>query len=153
MSDINNLVITGRLTKDAVRKTFGTGGSAFAEFDVANNVGFGDYAKVGYFKCMLVGEKRAEGLLPYLTKGQLVGLAGELEPNNWTDKEGHTRYDWKFKINNIVLLGSKKESASNKGTGQGKLFDDSLDKQLKADAQKRYQNHGKSNFNDEDIPY
>jgi len=142
MSDINSLTITGRLTKDALRKTFPGSGSAFLEFDIANNTGFGDYAKVNYFKCMLLGDKRADSLLQYLNKGQLVGITGELESNNWTGQDGKMRYDWKLKVSQLSLLGGSK--GQNGGTGQSSLgFDDDLDKQLKEDANKRYMDHGK----------
>jgi len=123
MSDLNNFCITGRLTADAQRKTFGVGGKAFLEFSVANNTGYGEYAKAQFFRCMLLGDKRADSLLQYLTKGKQVALSGELESNDYTSKDGQKVKDWKFKVNNLVLLSS----GSQKGQSNGGLFSDSLE--------------------------
>jgi len=150
MSDLNSLSVTGRLTADAERRTFPSSGSVYATFSVANNTGFGSYAKVNFFNCKLLG-KPAESLLPYLKKGQLVGIVGTLETNDYTNKAGESVKGWQLTVQSISLLGSKKDS------NQSELgYDDDLDAKLKAVAQKRYGAYGKGASPaeiQEDIPF
>jgi len=109
--DQNSFNITGRLVKDAVRRLFPKSGKAFLDFSVANNTGTGDYASTQYFNCILVGDKRSEALVPYLNKGTHVALTGSLETNNWTGGDGSQHYDFKYKIDNVVLLGKSNKKA------------------------------------------
>jgi len=113
MSDLNSISITGRVTKDAERKEFKTG-TPYLIFDVANNTGFGEYAKTQFFRCMLVG-KRADSMAQYLIKGKQVGVDGALESNNYTNYEGKEIKGWQLAVKNVVLLG---------GGTQQDLFDD-----------------------------
>jgi len=133
MSDQNCFNCTGRLTKDVVKKTFPKSGKSFLEFDLANNTGYGEYASVQYFKCVLFGDKRADGLEPYLTKGKLVAVTGELETNVWTGKDGQRHNDWKLTVKNISLLGGGTYS-------QPEFFDED---ELRANAQRRYESYSK----------
>jgi single-strand DNA-binding protein len=134
MSDLNSISITARLTKDAVRKEFRTG-TTFAAFDVANNTGFGEYAKVNYFKCILMG-KRAESLTQYLRKGTKVAIVGTLEVNDWTNKDGVKVKDWQLKVQDIALLGSSDKTPD--------MFDDGGEGDtLKRQAEDRYRQSSK----------
>lgn len=118
-SDLNVMSLTGRLTKDAQLKTFPSSGKKFLEFDVANNTGTGDYAKVNYFKCIMLGDTRAEKLVQYLLKGQAVAVSGEHEQNDWVDKEGMKHRDWKLKVASFAFCGAgKKREGTNQGNGQ-----------------------------------
>ena len=109
MSDLNNISLTGRLTKDGERRQFPSTGTVFAQFSIANNTGFGDYAKVNYFDCKMIG-KGAEALLPYLKKGQLVGVAGTLETNDWTKHDGTPVKGWVLTTTSVNLLGGNKNN-------------------------------------------
>ena len=140
MSDLNVMVVAGRLTKDAVLKTFPQSGKKFLEFNVANNTGYGQYAKVQYFNCMLVGDQRADKLCLYLGKGQQVILEGKLESNNYTNKEGVLVKDWKFLVNELQLVGGTKQNKG--GQVEFEIVDEDLDTKLKREAQERYMNAG-----------
>jgi single stranded DNA-binding protein len=105
MADINNVTFTGRLTKDAIKKQLPTG-TELVVFDFANNTGFGKFAKTAYFTVQLWG-KQGTGVLPYLTKGQQIGIAGTLEVQEWTDDYGKTHRKNIVNSNFLSLLGSK----------------------------------------------
>lgn len=49
--------------------------------------------------------KRGESVLPYLKKGQLVGVSGEFSAREWTDKEGQKRISNECRVNDLQLLG------------------------------------------------
>ena len=138
MSDLNVMTITGRLVKDAVKKSFPQSGISYAIFDVANNTGFGDYAKANYFKCQLIG-RRADSLTQYLTKGQLVSISGELNKNDWTNKEGNLVKDWQLTVDKINLISTGKRPSSD-GEFDFDGQDDALTARLKAEANARAAN-------------
>lgn len=104
--DLNTFAATGRLTKDAETKE--VSGKTLVTCDVAVNSGFGSNAKCLYVKLNL-WEKAGTGVFPYLKKGQLIGMTGRLDRNDWITKDGQNRTD--IIINGSCnLLGSKKES-------------------------------------------
>lgn len=49
--------------------------------------------------------KRGESVLPYLNKGQLVGVSGEMAAREWQDKEGQKRTSIEVRVNDLTLLG------------------------------------------------
>ena len=162
MSDLNNVSLTGRLTKDAERKVFPNSGTVYAQFDIANNTGFGQYSKTSYFKCKMIG-KGAEAVLPYLKKGQLIGVTGTLESNDWTNQSGQNVKDWLLTTTSVQLLGGKRDSEqpdlgfAKRGYEDGVTY--TLDQKLKAQADARAKDpYGKnktpvdSNYPD-DIPF
>ena len=116
MSDLNNCSIVGRLTKDAELKHVGANNTALVSFTVANNTGFGQYARTNFFNVNVWG-KAGENLLQYLTKGKQVGVTGTMENNKWTDNQGLQHDSWTIKsTGDIMLLASPK--------GQGNSYDE-----------------------------
>jgi single-strand DNA-binding protein len=73
---INTCAVGGRLTKDAELK-YRESGEAFLTFSIANEVGWGEKKKVSFFDCARF-QKGAEGLAPYLKKGMLVHVQGQI---------------------------------------------------------------------------
>jgi single-strand DNA-binding protein len=111
MSDLNSCSFTGRLTKDAVVKTVGSNSTQLAEFDIANNTGFGEYTKTNYITCTFWG-KRAVSVAPYLKKGTQAAVTGEVSTQTWTGKDGQEHTKLCLKTAEVALLGGgKKEGA------------------------------------------
>ena len=73
MNDLNNVVLTGRVTRDVELK-YTTNGSAVANFSIAVNEG-----------------KSAETLTRFLTKGKRITVQGRLRQQTWQDQEGRSR--------------------------------------------------------------
>jgi single-strand DNA-binding protein len=104
MTDINKVVLTGRLTRDADLKYLSTG-TAVAEFSVANNQYAGRERNdtVHFFNCTMFG-RGAEALSQYLLKGLQVTIDGVLQQQRWEDKKtGQPRTAVKIKVDSIVL--------------------------------------------------
>ena len=110
MADMNSITITGRLTRDAVVKTVGNN-KTLLTFDVANNIGFGDYAKTNFYTVNMWGEKGLK-LVQYLTKGVHVGVIGEESLNTWTGKDGTEHMDRVITTMNVTFLGGGRKSDS-----------------------------------------
>ena len=113
---MNLLVATGNLGKDAEQR-FTQGGDSIVTFSLPVKSGYGDKAKTAWVRCSLFG-KRGESVLPYLVKGQLVGVSGEFSMNEWTNKEGQKVFTPEIRVNELDLLGKK--SADSASTSQQK---------------------------------
>jgi len=105
MADINSAVFSGRLVRDAEKKTLPTG-TDLVTFDLANNTGYGDYQKVLFMTINLWG-KSGLNILQYLNKGKLVGVQGQLELQKWTSKQdGSEHQKLVLNCNNVILFPS-----------------------------------------------
>ena len=102
---INVFTFTGNLGRDAEQR-YTAGGDSAVSFSVAVKSGFGDKAVTSWIKCNLWG-KRGESVMPYLKKGQLVGVSGEFSAREWQDKEGQTKISNEVRVNDVQLLGGR----------------------------------------------
>lgn len=76
-------------------------------FSVAVKSGYGDKEATTWPKCTLFG-KRSEGVFPYLKKGQLVGVSGELTLREYDKKDGSGKgSSLEVRVNDLTLLGKK----------------------------------------------
>ena len=108
MSDINSVVLCGRVTRDAEVK-YTSGGMAVSEISVAVNryAGKDKGEEVSFFEVNLWG-KTAEALVQYLTKGRQIVVQGELRQERW-EKDGQKQSKVRINANNIQLVGGKEE--------------------------------------------
>ena len=108
MNDINKVVISGRLTRDAELK-YTQGGFAHLFFSIASNYSIkqGDswVEKANFFDCDLWG-KRAEALHQYMTKGQQVFVSGELRHQTW-ESDGQKKSRVSINVEDVILASSK----------------------------------------------
>lgn len=104
---MNVFTFSGNLGKDAEQRFTG-GGDSIVSFSVPVKSGFGDKQVTSWIKCSLFG-KRGESVLPYLKKGQLVGVSGEFAARPWKNKEGQDQVSNEVRVNDLTLLGSKQQ--------------------------------------------
>lgn len=102
---MNNWNFTGNLGRDAEQK-YATSGDSIVSFSVAVKSGYGDKAATTWAKCTMWG-KRGESVLPYLTKGQLVGVSGEVELREYVKKDSTNGASLEVRVNDLTLLGKK----------------------------------------------
>ena len=106
-SDLNNIMLIGRLTKDPESKYLPSG-SAVVEFSIANNyyVSSKNSNEVNYFDVVAFG-KMAETVAKYLTKGKQVAISGTLRQDRWQDKDTNTpRSRIRIIMQSMQMLGS-----------------------------------------------
>lgn len=105
MSDINSVVLCGRVTKDAELK-YTSGGTAVSEISIAVNryAGKDKGEEVSFFEVNLWG-KTAEALVQYLTKGRQIVVQGELRQERW-EKDGQKQSKVTVNAQFIQLLSS-----------------------------------------------
>lgn len=97
MSDINKVILQGRLTRSAELKHLNNAErTALCEFSIAVNKSRKDNAgnwqsEASYFDCQLWG-RYGEAMSQYLVKGERVTLTGRLQQDRWEkDGEKHSR--------------------------------------------------------------
>ena len=112
MTDINHVLVIGRLTKDfgADPRTFfyTTGGTACAKVSIAVNRSVkqsdGQWTdEVSFFDVTIWG-KTAENLKPYLVKGKQIAVDGYLKQERW-QKDGQNFSKVNVVANSVQLLG------------------------------------------------
>jgi len=111
MTDINHVVLVGRLTRDAELKYTNTG-VAVCKFSLAVNrrrKKDDQWIEEASFFNVVVGGKIGEVLHQYLVKGKQIGIQGELRQNRW-EQDGQPRSKVEIIVANIQLLGSKAET-------------------------------------------
>lgn len=101
---------TGNLGNDAEHR-YTQSGDAVVSFSVGVKSGFGDKATTTWAKCAMFG-KRGESVAPYLKKGALVGISGEVNNREYQDKEGQKRYSLDVRVSDLTLLGGKQSGDS-----------------------------------------
>lgn len=109
MSDVNNLVITGNLARDAEQR-YTSQGKAVLSFAVANNTGFGDNQKTNWFQCAIFGKRAEGGLVQYLTKGQQVTISGEVSLNEYKNQSGENKASLNVFVKDLKLQGGKQDN-------------------------------------------
>lgn len=107
---INNVVLTGRLTKDVqLRKT--ASGKSVASLTVAVDRGrrAEGQPSADYVPC-IAWEKTAELLAQYCHKGSLIGVEGKVQTRNYQDPNTQKKvYVTEVVINNLTFLESKNQ--------------------------------------------
>ena len=120
MADMNNVVLVGRLTRDAELKYSNTG-VAITNLSIAVNSRtkredtWQDEAH--FFDAVLLG-RRAEALAQYLVKGKQIAIQGELRQNRW-EQEGQRRSRVEIFVRDIQLLGGGSGGGAGGGRSQG----------------------------------
>ena len=93
MSDLNEVVISGRLTRDSELR-YTPSGTAVTDVVIASNRIWskdGEKQEETTFVDVTVWGKQAESLHTYLVKGRHLMIVGRLKLNKWETEEGDKR--------------------------------------------------------------
>jgi single-strand DNA-binding protein len=119
--DINQVILVGRITRDAELK-YTASGTALCNFAIAVNrrVKKGDqWSDEASFFDLTLWDKQAENLNKYLLKGTQVAVQGELRQDRW-EKDGQKMSKVQVFVSNLQLLGSARGgSGESRGTESG----------------------------------
>jgi single-strand DNA-binding protein len=117
MTDLNHVILIGRLTRDAELR-YTASGQAVCKFSIAVNRRRknGDQweDEANFFDIVLWG-RQGESLNQYLVKGKMIGVEGELRQDRW-QQDGQNRSKVEIVANNLQLLGG---SGGPGGSGGG----------------------------------
>lgn len=109
---MNIVNLAGRLTKDIELQEYGKGKDKgyFTRFTLAvrDGVDKDGEPRTQFISCIIWG-KGAELLNKWTGKGDLIGVSGKLEENNYEDSEGVKHYTLQVNARDIEFLNTKKE--------------------------------------------
>lgn len=123
MTDLNKVIVIGRITKDLDESNFGftSAGKARANVSIAVNrsrkVEDRWTDEVSYFDVTIWG-KVAENLRPYLTKGRQIAVDGYLKQDRW-EKDGKKNSRVVIVAESVQMVGGKAESGTSPSESTG----------------------------------
>lgn len=107
---INSIILTGRLTRN-IELRYNNSNNAIGTFSLAVQRQFkntnGEY-ETDFINCVVFG-KSAESMKEYTSKGDLIGVRGNLQTRTYEDKEGNKKYVTEVVCGQVAFL-----STSNK---------------------------------------
>ncbi|AQS54160.1 Single-stranded DNA-binding protein A [Jeotgalibaca dankookensis] len=105
---INNVVLTGRLTKD-VDLRYTSNGTAVGSFSIAVDRPFKSQSgerETDFINCV-IWRKAAENFANFTRKGSLVGIEGRIQTRNYENQQGQRVYVTEIVVDNFTLLESR----------------------------------------------
>ena len=114
---INNVSLTGRLTRDVELK-YTQGGTAVAQFALAVSRKFTNQQgeRESDFINGVVWRKSAENFSKFTHKGSLVGVEGHIQTRTYDNKEGQKVYVTEVVVENFALLEPRSQAANQAPT-------------------------------------
>lgn len=127
--NLNNVVLSGRLTKDVELKQ-SQSGKYYVQFTLAVDKLVGKEKQADFINCV-AWEKLAEVLSQYTHKGSKVNVMGRLSTRNYKNSDGLTIYVTEVVINQLELCDSKpkednQQEYNNKVTDEFAITSDDL---------------------------
>lgn len=121
MSNINRVIISGRLTRDPDVRTTAGGttvmGLGVAVNDRRRNQQTGQWEDyTNFIDCTMFGS-RAEALSRILTKGMLVCIEGRLRWSQW-ERDGQKRSKIEVIVDELEFMSSRNSDSSSYGGNQ-----------------------------------
>lgn len=107
MSSINNVVLSGRLTKN-VEVRMSQNNKKYCQFTLAVDKYVNGEQQADFINCV-AWEKTAEILSLYTSKGSKVNVVGSIQTRNYQNSNGQTVYVTEVLVQQVELLERKKE--------------------------------------------
>lgn len=126
---VNRVILVGRLGKDVETK-FMTSGDAVANASLATSETWkdknGEKQEKTEWHSLVFYRRLAEIAGEYLKKGAQIYVEGKLQTRKWQDKEtGQDRYMTEIIVNEMKMLGSKKEDGDHPQADAGQTTTES----------------------------
>ena len=110
---INNVSLTGRLTKNLELRQTSTG-KVMTYFTLAVNRNFKNEQgeqTADFISCVAFG-KQAENMARFLSQGSLIGVEGRISTRNFQGNDGKTVYVTEVIAGNVSFLETKKQQTN-----------------------------------------
>lgn len=137
---INNIVLVGRMTKDAeLRHT--PSQVAVATFTLAVNRRFKEQngeRETDFINCV-IWRQSAENLANWAKKGTLIGITGHIQTRNYENQQGQRIYVTEVVAENFQLLESRNSQQQTNQSGNS--------------SNSYFGNANKMDISDDDLPF
>ena len=122
-TNINRVILTGRLTRDPELRSFPSGMSV-CSLRLAFNTrkkdqATGEWGEKSNFIDVSIWGRQGELASQYLTKGRAVALDGRLEWREFQDSNGNNRQTIEVVADNVEFLGGAQEGQGGGGQQSG----------------------------------
>ena len=117
---MNIVSLIGRLTADPELKHTQSG-TAMTRFTIAVDRSFvkqGEERQADFIT-IVAWQQRAEMVCKYFSKGNRIGIVGEIRTGSFTDKDGNKRYTTEVWANSVDFCESKGSGSASQGNAQG----------------------------------
>lgn len=146
MGSVNKVFLVGNLGRDAEQRHT-AGGTAVSNFSLATtdtwtDKSSGQRQERTEWHRVVVWDRQAESLQPYLTKGKQICVEGRLQTREWNDRDGNKRYTTEIRADRITLLGGRGDSGGGR-----------QDRQEPPDPPAGGDGPGSQDLTDDDIPF
>lgn len=111
---MNNVSLIGRLTT-APELKYTQSNTAYTRFSIAVDRAYtkqGEERQTDFINIVAWG-KTAEFVCKYFTKGQRIGLTGEIRTGSYTDQNGNKRYTTDVVASGVYFCESKANNTAN----------------------------------------
>ncbi|HER0934694.1 TPA: single-stranded DNA-binding protein [Streptococcus pyogenes] len=138
---INNVVLVGRMTKDA-ELCYTASQVAVATFTLAVNRRFKEQngeREADFINCV-IWRQSAENLANWAKKGALIGVTGRIQTRNYENQQGQRVYVTEVVADNFQMLESR-----NQQSGQGNSSQN--------DNSQPFGNSNPMDISDDDLPF
>ncbi len=118
MTDINHVILIGRLTRDPDPMGYTTGGTARLNISIAVNRSEkrgGEWGSRANFFDVTIWGKTAENINRYLRKGKQIAVDGYLDQQRW-EKDGQKYSKVIVTANNVQLFGGNETQGAAQPT-------------------------------------
>ena len=106
-NDLNKCCFIGRLARDPEMRDTQSG--IVANFTLANGRKYKEQESTEWIRCVAFS-KLAEIVQEYCHKGDQLYIEGRFQTHDYVDKEGIKRFSTEIIVNQMQMLGSKKDS-------------------------------------------
>lgn len=117
---MQKIIVSGRLTRDAVRRQSKNGGEDFLTFTVASNRRTKNEDTSTFYDVLITLTHRIEAMSQYLTKGTAVIVTGDFSYDVFNKKDGTTGVQLNISADSIEFnnTGGKKEDGDDNAAPQ-----------------------------------
>lgn len=116
MKSVNKCTFIGNLGSDPEVRYTGNG-TPVANFSIACTEKWKDGEHTEWVR-LVAWQRLAEIVQQYLHKGDPIYVEASARTRKWTDDNGIDRYITEYRVNDLVMLGGKRESGSGSGPSQ-----------------------------------
>jgi single-strand DNA-binding protein len=123
MASVNKVILVGNVGRDPEMRTFPSGDRvanvSLATTDRWKDKESGEQKEATEWHRLNFHGRLAEIAGEYLRKGSQVYVEGSLRTRKWTDKDGVEKYTTEIRVDNMQMLGGKREDGGGQGGGSG----------------------------------
>ncbi|HFD1903628.1 TPA: single-stranded DNA-binding protein [Streptococcus pyogenes] len=139
---INNIVLVGRMTKDAELR-YTPSQVAVATFTLAVNRRFKEQngeRETDFINCV-IWRQSAENLANWAKKGTLIGITGRIQTRNYENQQGQRVYVTEVVAESFQVLESRNQQQSGQGNPS------------QNDNSQSFSNSNPMDISDDDLPF